>query len=325
MRDDMMTNSITEEMVAAFLDGNATADEVRMIVATLPHSTQLQEIIAISLGVDRDLALGFNIEEILLKSAYAASSKRGNLCCWECEKHILHRHNISYNEEEMLKLAKTNMWLCESGTQLNNIGKTLNILGMSIEQHFNATLKDISDALNSGKDVIVAVDGGELLGDRWAELMEDIFEGEIPDHTVVVLDYNTANGTITLFDPNSDNTSDSYPIEQFMDAWNDSRNFMVTAKDKEYVPSPIDISNEILDSSIEEIIEVLSKNVHEVWAKSRMQEGWRYGHTRNDEDKRHPCIIPYERLSEGERDYDRNTVKNTLKLIQKLGYKIEKR
>jgi hypothetical protein len=56
-----------------------------------------------------------------------------------------------------------------------------------------------------------------------------------------------------------------------------------------------------------------------------VQEGWQYGHTRNDEDKRHPCIIPYERLSEGERDYDRNTVRNTLKLIQKLGYKIEKR
>jgi hypothetical protein len=295
-----------------------------MIVATLPYSTQLQEIIAISLGVDRDLALGFNIEEILLKSAYAASSKRGNLCCWECEKHILHRHNISYNEEEMLNLAKTNMWLCESGTQLNNIGKTLNLLGMSIEQHFNATLKDISDALNSGKDVIVAVDGGELLGDRWAELMEDIFEGEIPDHTVVVLDYNTANGTITLFDPNSDNNSDSYPIEQFMDAWNDSRNFMVTAKDDEYVPSPIDISDEILDNSIEEIIEVLSKNVHEVWAKSRMDQGWTYGPERSDILKQHPCLIPYEDLPEIEKAYDRDTALGTLKLISRLGFEIKK-
>ena len=74
----------------------------------------------------------------------------------------------------------------------------------------------------------MAVDGGELLGDRWMEMMEDIFDGEKPDHTVVVLGYDKELNTVTVYDPNSDNDTDSYPIEQFMDAWNDSNNYFVT-------------------------------------------------------------------------------------------------
>lgn len=68
----------------------------------------------------------------------------------------------------------------------------------------------------------------------------------------------------------------------------------------------------------------MSKNVHEVWAESRIKQGWTYGKKRNDELKTHPCLIPYEELSEVEKDYDRNTAVGTLKLILKLGFKISK-
>ena len=132
MRDDIIVNGVTEEMVAAFLDGNATLEETQMILRELPHSDELQEIISIATGVDRDLALGFNAEEVLLKSAYAASSQRGNLCCWECEKHILNKHNIAYDEERLLQLAEENMWHCESGTPLDNVGRYLENSGMTI-------------------------------------------------------------------------------------------------------------------------------------------------------------------------------------------------
>jgi hypothetical protein len=74
-----------------------------------------------------------------------------------------------------------------------------------------------------------------------------------------------------------------------------------------------------------ELVEVMAKNVHEVWAESRIRGAWRYGVTRNEERKEHPCLIPYEELPESERDYDRNTAIGTLKLIHKLGFKIEKR
>ena len=35
-------------------------------------------------------------------------------------------------------------------------------------------------------------------------------------------------------------------------------------------------------------------------------------------------LVPYDELPESEKDYDRNTAMQTLKLILKLGYRIEK-
>ena len=38
----------------------------------------------------------------------------------------------------------------------------------------------------------------------------------------------------------------------------------------------------------------------------------------------HPGLVPYEELSETEKDYDRRTAMGTLKLIQKIGFGIKK-
>lgn len=89
-----------------------------------------------------------------------------------------------------------------------------------------------------------------------------------------------------------------------------------------YTPQPMDTSDIRLPEELNELIEQIAKNVHEVWAKNRIDEGWTLGAERNDELKQHPCLIPYEELSEIEKDYDRNTAISTLKLICKLGFKI---
>lgn len=94
--------------------------------------------------------------------------------------------------------------------------------------------------------------------------------------------------------------------------------------EKNYVPQPIDTSSIQLPQELDGLIEQIAKNVHEVWAQSRLNEGWRYGEERNDALKHHPCLIPYEELPEVEKDYDRNTALGTLKLISKLGFKIIK-
>lgn len=91
---------------------------------------------------------------------------------------------------------------------------------------------------------------------------------------------------------------------------------------KKYIPQPIDTSDIILPDNLMALAEELAKNVHEVWAKSRMEQGWTFGEERNDEKKKHPCLLPYEELFEEEKDYDRNTSQETLKLIVKLGYSI---
>ena len=66
----------------------------------------------------------------------------------------------------------------------------------------------------------------------------------------------------------------------------------------------------------------MAKNVHEVWAQERIKQGWTYGAKRDDVQKTHPCLVPYEELPEEEKEYDRNTSIGTLKLIMKLGFKI---
>lgn len=91
---------------------------------------------------------------------------------------------------------------------------------------------------------------------------------------------------------------------------------------QKYKPQPIDTSDIILPGNLMALAEELAKNVHEVWAKNRMEQGWTFGEERNDKNKKHPCLVPYEELSEEEKDYDRNTSQETIKLIVKLGYSI---
>ena len=93
---------------------------------------------------------------------------------------------------------------------------------------------------------------------------------------------------------------------------------------KNYVPQPMDTSDIQLPEELNVLIEQMVKYVHEVWAQSRIKQGWRYGNERSDALKQHPCLIPYEELPEVEKAYDRDTALETLKLISKLGFKIIK-
>lgn len=82
------------------------------------------------------------------------------------------------------------------------------------------------------------------------------------------------------------------------------------------------MSKNLLDS--EDIIEQLSALVHKTWMSNRIKEGWSYGPERSDSLKQTPCIVPYEELPEIEKDYDRNTVKTTIKALYELGFSIIK-
>jgi ryanodine receptor 2 len=91
-----------------------------------------------------------------------------------------------------------------------------------------------------------------------------------------------------------------------------------------YTPEPIDTSKITLHEELLELTEKIAENVHENWAKGRLEEGWSYGEKRDDAQKKTPCLVPYAELSENEKEYDRRTALETLKLIVALGYKISK-
>lgn len=90
----------------------------------------------------------------------------------------------------------------------------------------------------------------------------------------------------------------------------------------DYRPAPVDTSDIELSPELMALSEVLARNVHDLWAEARSKDGWSYGEVRDDDRKTHPGLVPYENLSESEKDYDRNTSIQTLKLILKLGFVI---
>jgi hypothetical protein len=92
----------------------------------------------------------------------------------------------------------------------------------------------------------------------------------------------------------------------------------------DYQPRPIETNAIELSAEIQELIERLAENTHDVWARQRLQDGWTYGTERDDAGKKHPCLVPYAELSEAEKQYDRATAVQTLKAILALGYRIEK-
>lgn len=93
-------------------------------------------------------------------------------------------------------------------------------------------------------------------------------------------------------------------------------------KKPQYIPHPIDLSDIDLPDELKPLIETIAKNIHEVWAQSRTSQNWTYGKERNDQLKTHPGLVPYEELSDVEKQYDRDTGITALKVIIKEGFKI---
>ncbi len=91
-----------------------------------------------------------------------------------------------------------------------------------------------------------------------------------------------------------------------------------------YIPEPINTENIELPDDILLLAEKLAKHTHDVWAVERMKEGWTYGQQRDDTKKEHPCLVPYEALPESEKEYDRNTSQEVLKVLYAFGYRIVK-
>ena len=91
-----------------------------------------------------------------------------------------------------------------------------------------------------------------------------------------------------------------------------------------YTPNPICTDHIELPADLLELTEKIAENVHENWAAGRIREGWTYGPARNDALKTTPCLVPYEELTDVEKEYDRKTAMETLKLIMALGYTITK-
>ena len=89
-----------------------------------------------------------------------------------------------------------------------------------------------------------------------------------------------------------------------------------------YTPMPISTEGVTLPPDLCALVGQLAENNHDHWARQRIEAGWTYGPQRDDTRKTHPDLVPYGDLPEGEKDYDRTSVVETLKVIFTLGYDI---
>ncbi|MBI5443121.1 MAG: Ryanodine receptor Ryr [Deltaproteobacteria bacterium] len=89
-----------------------------------------------------------------------------------------------------------------------------------------------------------------------------------------------------------------------------------------YRPRPVDTSGVAISNEIADLTELLARNTHENWAHQRLSDGWRWGPARDDARREHPCLVSYDDLPEEEREYDRRTALETIRLVLALGYRI---
>ena len=314
----MDNNKITDELIAAFLEGNTTAEETAMVLSAANRDKRLREYIAIAMPAPA----------LIPMAAQAAAGEHDNLCNIRCEQFVLQKFGITASEEELAEKAASAKWLKAGGTPLFQIGNLCADYGLSVARQYNATIDEIRVALAEKYEVIVAVDGGEIDGDADVETIEDAFVGKIPDHSLVILSIDKDNAI--CYNPFNGETPQMIAIDCFTNAWEDSNSYMVKITSKAavaatYKPAPLDLSDVQLPDSLTELTEAIAENTHEIWSKNRLAEGWTYGPARDDKLLKHPDLLPYSDLPEGEKEYDRSTAMNAIKLIVKLGYKIEKK
>ncbi|MBB5825978.1 hypothetical protein HDA31_002167 [Micromonospora carbonacea subsp. aurantiaca] len=89
-------------------------------------------------------------------------------------------------------------------------------------------------------------------------------------------------------------------------------------------PQPIDTSGIEVPKSVRDERETLSRQAHDIWAAKRLADGWTYGEARDDEKKTHPNLVAYEELDDDDKSYDRELIDGTIRLLIKLGFRIER-
>ena len=306
---------ISDELLAAYLDGNTTKEEAEMILRAMKNDATLREVLQVAVDVDQEPAQ--DEAEVLPMLSMAAESEE-NLCGILCEMYVLQRRFIRFEKDRLIALARERGWLRKEGVPLHAMGQLLSHQGLIVSRKYDGSLDDIHEALLKDNDVIVAVDSDKLYYD-----LPD--EEDAANHAVVVSEINLKAYTITIYDPQHGihKTIDCHDFEL---AWRESQYYMVRVLQsvEEYVPQPIFLKYIPLDDDLKNLQEAIAENAHDVWAEARIKEGWTYGKERDDDHLKHPDLIPYTVLPDSEKEYDRNTAMQTIKTIVKLGYKIAK-
>lgn len=318
---------ITQEKINQFLKGETSKEETAEIMLHMAVNPDLEEQFVIKQRLDYvDAQLEDYGSFIPVRSMAADDGK--NLCDFQCESYILKTKGNKIEESALSEKARHNYWLRNEGTPIYNIGKLLESEELLVNRCTNATMANMVDALNDHM-VIAVVNGDTLLG-RTVDILDPDFSLENePNHAVVVLNVDKENDKVKIYNPAEGDEATEYGLKVFENAWEESKNYMVTVREKkfpqEYNPQPIDVSNVTLDSDLEELVEFIAENAHDIWAIDKFKDGYSYAplDANGKEQKGHNhYLVPYCMLDDEGKKPDRKMATGTIKLLKRLGYRL---
>ena len=165
---------ISDELLAAYLDGNTTKEETELVLKALKTDKELQEVLDIAVQTEEEgatiLPMNTSLTEEILPVFQKAALSGENVCAVLCEMYILHRRQLPYDEEWLLNTARRKDWLRPEGTPLYCLGNLLAYSGMFVSRKYNSTIEDIQRALDI--DNVVAT----LLLDPVHDLLDAILK-----------------------------------------------------------------------------------------------------------------------------------------------------
>ena len=198
---------ISDELLAAYLDGNVSKKEMEQVLQAVGTDSELQEVLDVALRLDED-------EQSVIQ--IAAEGGR-NLCDVRCEAYVLKQFGFSIDENELLEIAKENHWIKKAGTPLQFMGNILEHEGLKVRRKYKASIEEIENVINKGGKAIVAVDSDKLYPERPDE--EDA-----TNHAIVVININ--HESVTIYDPGDDTIAEIKRL-LFLSAWRESRYYLV--------------------------------------------------------------------------------------------------
>lgn len=225
-----------ENELAMFVEGTLTGERLLFVKRHLEACSLCNEAVRLTMELNAmEIEHPFVEMEYNIVSDYAAQADR-KLCVIYTEQYILQQYGIAVSIEELLTIAKQNKWIKHQGIQFKNIGKLLEYFSVRVERKTDASLTDLQNALKQGYQVIVGVDAGELFAQtqlkKLEEEIEDWFD-EHADHVLLVKSLHITNDTHDTAELiNIDGKGVKaliVPLMKFLDAWEDSGNFMVEA------------------------------------------------------------------------------------------------
>uniref|UniRef100_A0A673ZP97 Ryanodine receptor 3 n=1 Tax=Salmo trutta TaxID=8032 RepID=A0A673ZP97_SALTR len=89
-----------------------------------------------------------------------------------------------------------------------------------------------------------------------------------------------------------------------------------------YKPTPLDLSEVKLTAGHEVLVDKLSENAHNVWAKERIKQGWTYG-IQQVNSRRNPRLVPYALLDERTKKSNRDSLREAIRTLVGYGYNID--